>query len=369
MKYIVLIFFLLSIFHARVAAQETAGLYYEKETDSTFSFYFDEQYFLTDKKCEFAAYKRVTSYNPADKSFSGAFTDYYGDGAPALTGVYENGKKNGVFKGYYPSGYLKYQVNFTDDKPTGDWTFYYPSGRPQTIYQYKNGVLNLLENWDTSGKKTVTAGNGRFTFTNTPFMYNDVGYKSIIYTGKITDGQPNGVWSVYLKHDKGPNDFAGSEVFRQGKFISGYNNFMQVNYIKNPVVKIIAPLYFVNAEKLVSKNCTVDEHLDYTKYLKEHLQNTIGDFIYEQAGLVQNMTITFTVNEKGQSSNIQILNQNNQFIIRELTAAIKEVRFWIPSQKDGKAIKDNFTVKTGQYLDEKGNAIFEMPVISREMGR
>ncbi len=349
-------------------AQNSTVVFYEKESDSTYSFYFDEQYFLADRKCGFAAYKRVTAYNPADKKFTGAFSDYYGDGAPALTGTYENGRKNGVFKGYYPTGYLKYQVSFNNDIPNGDWTFYYPSGRPQTIYQYKNGDLYLLENWDTSGKKTVTAGNGKFTFTNTPFMYNDLGYKSIVYTGKITEGLLTGLWSVYLKYEKGPNDIAGTEIYRQGKFISGYNNLLEANYIKNPVVKIIPPLYFVNAEKLISKNCTIDEHLDYTKYLKEHFENAVGNYIYEQNGLIQDIEISFSVNENGQSSNIQVLNQPNQAVSNAIIEVIKDVRFWIPSQKDGKAIKDIFTVNTGQYLDAKGNALFEMPVIERKNG-
>lgn len=55
-------------------------------------------------------------------------------------GYYVNDSiKEGLFKGYYQNGKLKYEANYHNNKPNGLTTQYFESGKKRSIATYKNG--------------------------------------------------------------------------------------------------------------------------------------------------------------------------------------------------------------------------------------
>ena len=55
---------------------------------------------------------------------------------------YRSGKKNGVWKNYYPNGQLRESRFFDMGVKKGDHFFYFPSGQLKFHYQLKNDVYH-----------------------------------------------------------------------------------------------------------------------------------------------------------------------------------------------------------------------------------
>ena len=105
----------------------------------------------------------------------------------------EDGKRQGLWKEYYPTGELKSQGHYINSKQEGDWKFYFENQRIEVEGRYKNGKKegawywyypngNILqeENWN-NGKL-----DGDF------FEYNETG--EITVKGEYVEGTEEGEW-------------------------------------------------------------------------------------------------------------------------------------------------------------------------------
>ena len=90
----------------------------------------------------------------------------YSDAAVVEEGDYENGRKAGVWKTYYPSGKIKNEITFENGRPKGPYTTYYENGQIEEQGNwalnkntgsfkryYSNGQVQQDFTFNTSGKR------------------------------------------------------------------------------------------------------------------------------------------------------------------------------------------------------------------------
>lgn len=342
-------------FAISLSASAQQAVYIEPAGGGYFEFHFNEQYFLVDKDCEFKTIVRVSRLN-ANKRFDGAFTDYSPDGQTLLTGVYNDGKKSGTFKAYYPNGFLKWQGDYADNEPQGVWNFYYSNGKPRTILEFRNTRAYLLESWDDKGKHMVKAGRGKFELKDPVFGYNDTGHEAFVYSGKVRDGVPNGVWLIRYAF---PDGQAEQYALQQ------YNNGVTGSAV---AIRYSETEEFENAEKLVGKPCTIDDHINFTKFLQDFFNLKFDFDKLEPNVTALQIEAELTVDTEGQASKVQLKSGPGHAAEKELIKLLKSVSYWVPSQKGGAVIEDVLKLKVGLTRNDSDVLVFGLPVIERTTG-
>ena len=242
----------ISVLANAAIAQEKANNYTMQSINGYVRLYFDDQYYLVDQSCEYKTYTRVVKYDQIKGGFNGFFTDYYNNNIPALTGTYLSGKKEGEFKGYYPSGKLRSIQLYLNDVPNGKWQYFYSNGSPWINVEFKNQIPYVQEFWNVKGKKRIKEGNGNFSLTNEPAEYSEHGFTGLVYKGNIKNGRPNGLWVALLDYGK-TVELVGTEIYNKNNFIE--SNYSYPQNVK-PTQSIISILPASSAEK--SSNLTIN---------------------------------------------------------------------------------------------------------------
>lgn len=359
-------FFLIS-YHTK-AQESVPGTFVERQPDSLYCFYYDSQYYLTDKNCEFFSIKRITNYNSKLKTFDGPFTDYDLNGNIILTGAYKNGKKEGLFKSFFPGGFLNWQAEFSDGIPSGTWYYYYPDGRPLSILQIRNDNIFITSTWDKKGRQVVKDGNGKVEVTDPQFGFNEKGYQSIVYSGKVTNGLPDGAWSIYYVYDKGQRELAATEQFNKGRFTLGMLADRSIPYFSSKI-RFAPTEGYATAESFISKQCDIDDYYNYTTYLSDYLTGSLSA-LPEDAIKEKNIEFTVDVNQAGKAKKITLMKGcGSEAADNSLLQTLYSIGFWIPSEKDGKAISDKLTVKSEIEINNSGKIYFTNTRISRSFGK
>ncbi|TFH40566.1 MAG: toxin-antitoxin system YwqK family antitoxin [Chrysiogenales bacterium] len=149
----------------------------------------------------------------------------WSDGSLMATGIVLSGKKNGLWKVYYPGtsgSLLKAEVTFTNDIANGKLKEYYASGRIRSETDYRNGIRNgrhmlyyetgvgRIEEYYRDGKK-----NGKsFEYYENGFTRENAFFKDGVRDGmsnsfhrsgkrkamgRYTAGKKNGTWEHYTE--------------------------------------------------------------------------------------------------------------------------------------------------------------------------
>ncbi len=367
MKNVLIIFLLVSCFSYKAECQSNEQVILEHTSENLYTFYFDSQYFLVDKNCEFFSIKRQSNYNTFLKTFEGPFTDYDIDGNIILTGSYKDGKRDGTFKAFYPAGFLKWQAEFSEGRAMGSWFFYYQDGSPMSILKIDGYRIYVTNTWNGKGKPVIKNGKGKFELIEPQFGFNEQGYESIIYSGTIENGLPQGSWRIFYGYPKGENEIAAIEKFDNGNFVGGT---LMDNYrtYKESKIQFAPSTPYRNAERLIVKNCTIDDFYNYSLYLSDYLT---GKFDLALLKGLPDKTIEFTLNvdKKGAGSNISLTKAfEDDTADKVLLYIIRSVPYWIPSQKDGAVIRDQLTVETDFTTDSDGKTFFTNVKIRRSTG-
>ncbi len=83
---------------------------------------------------------------------NGLAIGYYNSGEKLLERQFFKGKKQGVFKQWWPNGNLRYSFNYNHDKYDGKQTIYFHFGKMQEEKNYLNGVEEGIQRiWDSTG--------------------------------------------------------------------------------------------------------------------------------------------------------------------------------------------------------------------------
>src|SRR3546814_822107 len=191
--------------------------FYERGSDETVRFFYDDHYYLVDKDCEFKAIERVGRYDFQQQVFIGEIADFDNQGRLILEGSYVDGRKQGDFKAYHPNGQLKWQVPYLQGSPRGGFNFFYPDGKPLLEITYTDEGVRILNFWDRRGRQRVTDGDGRYEFSVAADSYNEFGYTRYIRQGRVVDGRPHGNWTIEY-------------LFRSEEHTSELQSLMRISY-------------------------------------------------------------------------------------------------------------------------------------------
>ncbi|QNL51316.1 hypothetical protein H8S90_07000 [Olivibacter sp. SDN3] len=353
----------------KLEEQEEKPVYFEQVDSGLTQFYFDEHYFLVDKFCQFKTIERVGKYNLELKSFDGKFIDYNNEGEVVLTGNYANGKKNGVFTSYFANGQINWVTTFKDGEPEGISTYNYPDGLPMMEVLYKDGQVYVQNFWDTRRRQRVTDGNGKYAFAVKAEGYNEYGYEYIRYQGNIKRGKPDGHWDFFLVYEKNESYYAGYEKFKEGKFTAGYDEIKGEPYFKNSKLQVGPSIFFVQAENMMSKKCSIDENQDFSLFLINRLDASFAhyDASSVETGLIE---VQAEIDKSGSLKDLEVIKGfPEEDIDALLLKAIKSVEYWIPSYADGEYIDDNFLITSDVMVDTESKQMkFYNLKITRENG-
>ena len=344
-------------------AQDRNPVFFEKSGENLVRFYFDSNYYLVDRDCEFKSIERVASFDPASSKYVGSFTDFDLDGRPILEGSYVDGKKSGYFKAYHPNRSIKWETTFVDDRPQGNWNYYYPDGELMMVVEFASDYVKIREFIDTRGRKVVDEGNGRFEF-NVPFQgYNPYGYPFVKHKGKLRDGVPDGIWQIYYTADK-LSDLVAEEAYYRGVFKSGYDIINETEY-SSPIFSLLPVENFLRAEKFISKACNYDEIAGYNSYLADFLTQPFNSFEL-RSPIEDNFEYKIQVSKDGNPSKLEIIDDVPEEISRPFRMVLNSVERYIPSFANGEYIEDEITVKGKISSDESGKIQFHSLNIARK---
>ena len=129
-------------------------------------------------------------------------------------GTYKDGKKDGVWTAYYPSGSTKYEITFKNGKAIGPAKFYYESGllseegywnidhwEGKYKYYHPNGQLAYDWNYNKDGKRT---GEQKYYYNN----------GNIKYVGNWNNGKTMGSLKMYNESGL----IVAERIYENGKF-------------------------------------------------------------------------------------------------------------------------------------------------------
>jgi antitoxin component YwqK of YwqJK toxin-antitoxin module len=121
------------------------------------------------------------------------------DGTLQSEGDFSDGKKNGEWKFYYPSGKIGSSGFYENDESTGKWIYYFEDGTISSEGEYvggkKNGYWNAM-NKTGSRKSEITYANGSGEYRE---FYSDGKLK---VKGQIIDGKNQGKWEYFFQDGK-----------------------------------------------------------------------------------------------------------------------------------------------------------------------
>ncbi len=351
---------------------DQAPVYFERIPNGMIRFFYDDNYYLADKYCQFKEIERVGQYDFSKRVFTGEFTDFDNWGRVMLQGNYRDGKKEGEFKAYHPNGHLKWEVTFAQDYPQGRWKFYYPDGKPVLELAYDTGEMLIYNFWDNRGRQRVERGSGRYELAVKADGYNESGYVRYNRKGRVVEGRPHGFWAVEYIFDNNKKTNAGHEYYQNGRFVNGYDAFQDEFFDDKPRYGLVPFDVFIRAEFLVSKPCNIDDYSGFTGFLGEHLEKWFAEAVDETPEALGPQQIAFqvTVNKNGEPRKVEAVTSfEDKAMASSLLDAFRWIRFWFPSYADDEYIDDVLTVTADVFLDAtEGKLRFFDIHIQREKG-
>lgn len=357
--------------------------YFERADNGMVRFFYDRHYYLVDRDCHYKEIEREGHFDFENRRFVGAVRDFDLDGGLVMEGNYTDGKKDGWFRGYHPSGFLKWEIHYVDDLPVDTLRYFYPDGMPYLEYRVVEDELLLWSYWNKKGKQRVKNGQGRFELiSEASDAYNDIGYRWVKRRGRVRAGKMHQqVFYRYLFED-GTEYTAGYEAYHHGKFLHGEDYAAGTSFY-GPRHAFGPRIWHVRSESLVSKQCTVDDHIGFTHYAAEMWQLGLGAratmttnadgqvilYLKDEAGQWQETpymasdmgakTLSFVLQVDKEGA-VQSVVPNHNFetpgLAEHMAEVVQGFRYWVPSW-DGDFIDDELTVRV-EVLSGAGNPFF-----------
>ncbi len=340
----ILFIFCLPIFWSMAYAQDSVNnVFFERIDADEVRFYYDPNYFLVDKNCEFKSIERRAGFDRSTNKFNGIFRDYAADGTLLLTGEYTQGVKNGSFVAYHPNRQVKWEVTFKDNRPDGFWNYFYPDGKPYLSVSFSDSTTRIVSQWDRRGKLSVKQGDGRYEFLNPIDGFSEYGYGFYAMKGRIKDGLPHGAWTVHLENPQAKqSEFAAEEYYRDGALLRGYNVFEDIEYRK-PIYGILPYENFYRAESLLFKQCTYDDFTGFTVYLAEYLRNAF-QLAKADSQITTDYAFEVQVRKDGTPRGTLIIKSLPDQFDNSFKKVVETIPYYVPSFKRGEYIDDTITV-------------------------
>ncbi|WP_166332793.1 toxin-antitoxin system YwqK family antitoxin [Sphingobacterium chungjuense] len=319
------------------------NVFFERINADEVHFFYDQNYFLVDKNCEFKSIERHAGFDRSTNKFDGKFADYTVDGTLLLTGSYTQGAKNGSFIAYHPNRQIKWEVTFKDNQPEGFWNYFYPDGKPYLSVSFSDSTTRIVSQWDRRGKLGVKLGDGRYEFLNPIDGFSEYGFGFYSMSGRIKDGLPNGAWTIHFENPEAKQkEFAAEEYYRDGVLIRGYDAFKDAEYT-TPTYGILPYDNFYRAETLLFKQCTYDDFTGFTVYLAEYLRNSF-QLVQLENPTTTDFAFEVRLRKDGTPRGIKIVKPLPDEINDSFRKVIESIPYYVPSFKLGEYIDDTITV-------------------------
>lgn len=141
------------------------------------------------------------------------------DGTLSSEGDYTDGRKNGAWVSYYPSGKIAAQGSYVNGEPTGLWSYYHPNGQLSSTGTFTDGKKDgYWVSYSVDGSKLsecrLANGTGQYQ------EYYPSGKLKI--TGNMVDGQREGEWIFY--REDGTREGVCQYEKDRGRFTGFYQN-------------------------------------------------------------------------------------------------------------------------------------------------
>ena len=105
----------------------------------------------------------------------------------------EDGKRQGLWREFYPTGELKSEGNYIDSKQDGGWKFYFENQKTEVEGRYKNGKKEGTWYWYYPNGEILQEENWNNGKLDGEFMeYNETG--EITVKGEYIEGTEEGEW-------------------------------------------------------------------------------------------------------------------------------------------------------------------------------
>ncbi|WP_160069907.1 toxin-antitoxin system YwqK family antitoxin [Sphingobacterium bovisgrunnientis] len=346
--------------------------YKEKANENYTRFFYDDNYYLVDKDCEFKSIMRVAQYDTVNWKFNGEFKDFNLQGKLLLHGFYEDGVRNGKFTAYHPNGQIRWESEYVDNKEKGLWKYYYPDGKPMLTLSFENDDFQFVDFWDTYGIRKIANGEGEYEMTFPIKGFTDHGFTSYLKKGKISKGKPDGAWLTSLIIDARKKKFI--PIYSQ-LFIEGKQNSYEIapefleQYIAYEDFYIVPSDFFSRAESFIVYDCNFDSYSGFITHNIKKFNHFLTDDKFEYAGQFE-FKVIYDVSNKGLVNSMEVLETPEEFVksdVNKIRSLFETVEYFIPSIKDGKQIRDNITL-TGSFIFTDKAATIQHLKVEREIG-
>lgn len=347
----------------------TGSNYMESAGEGKHYFYFDSYYYLNSKDCQYVQIIRTSAYDLKEQQFTGAFVDHALNGHKLLEGQYENSHKSGVFTAYHTNGHIKWTGTYQDDIPVGDWKYFYPDGKPMLVVQIRENGVFIQDYFDTKGKARVQNGTGKYEMKIEIENFNDFGSLFINKKGNIRDGKPSGRWEISLISENGKKDYLNTDSYQDGRLIVSEFLDDEVDLFGQSRTAILPIDWFLNAENLSFKTCSIDEQSGFLGYLVQKIDSSLEQFRNMD---VESQWVEYhvSVNKQGAPKSVKSIEPHqDRTLERYFMAVLGDVPYWIPSYFDGEYIDDLLTIRVlvGQAPNTNHLVVFDL-VMNREKG-
>ena len=172
----------------------------------------------------------------------------YEEGVLIAEGVLDTtGRKQGIWKEYYPEGELRSQGEYLNSKRVGEWVFYHPNHKVEQKGSYdKKGNAQGAWKWFYETGNLLREENYRNNLVDGVMTeYSDSG--KVITKGEFMDGQKEGPWMMELQgyreegsYKSGNRDGEWKHYYTDngklrfvGKFIDGVADGIHIYYYQN----------------------------------------------------------------------------------------------------------------------------------------
>jgi antitoxin component YwqK of YwqJK toxin-antitoxin module len=358
-------------FGSIVLAQEIR--YKEKANENYTRFFYDDNYYLVDKDCEFKAIERVAQYDTVNWEFNGEFKDFNSQGKLLLHGFYRDGIRNGKFTAYHPNGQIRWESEYVENKEKGLWKYYYPDGKPMLTLAFDNDDFQFVDFWDTFGIQKITNGEGEYEMTFPIKGFTDHGFTSYLKKGKISKGKPEGSWLTSFIIDDRKKKFV--PIFNQS-FIEGKQDSYAISpefldqFIAYEDFYIVPSDFFSRAESFIVYDCNFDSYSGFIMHNIKKFNHYLSDNKFDYAGPFE-FKVIYEVSNKGLVNSMEILEIPEDFVksdINKINALFESVEYFIPSIQNGKQIRDNI-ILTANFLATSKATTLQHLKVERENGK
>ena len=306
----------------------------------------NQEYYLIEDSC--AEIIRYARYDFKQRLFTGQFKDVNNANHEQViaAGEYnEKGLKNGEFVAYYLNSNLQAKGSFKDNKFMGKWELFYDDGKPKLSFEASENEIKIIAAWDGEGKKIVDNGKGAYK----------ANLGNIYWTGKLTDGKPDGKWKAIKTNDRTNTELV-TESFKNGVFQKGDGPAGDYQDASRILLVSETELPFVNAEKLrispvpcngVKRKLIVNaQYRNGFASFSEEIKRLVTPYLGKVDLRPYDTEVTFRgeVSEKGDVSLTDYTIGIDDRIASGLQRELRSLPRLEPALADGKPISQKFTI-------------------------